>query len=162
MTEAVRVQGIKDLDAALASMGTVAGFKALRAGLRIAARPMFRAARSNAASTGIRGFDSGATAAAMGTGAFKLAPNKTAFFIGPKNANKKALAIWNAANSPDKPVKRLRHFHLLEFGSAHGPAQPYLRPAFDSTKLIVVQRFGAALREAIDKQAAKTKATRRA
>lgn len=154
----VRIDGIKELDAKLASMGSVAGFKALRSGLRIASKPMFKAARANAQAAGIRQRDSGATAAAMGTGTYKISPTKTAFYIGPKNKSKRGLALWNAANSPDDPVTRLRHFHLVEFGSINGPAQPFMRPAFDSTKMEVVRRFGDALREAIDKQVAKSRA----
>ena len=39
---------------------------------------------------------------------------------------------------------------MVEFGSIHGPAQPYLRPAFDQTKNDSVTQFAAVLRAAIE------------
>lgn len=150
MTDFVKVEGLKELDKKLANLGSVAGFKALRGGLMGASRPMFQAAKANAAATGIRGFDAGATAAAMGRWTRKETPTRTVLFIGPRNKNKKALALWNAKHDAD--VSRLTHFHLVEFGSINGPAQPFMRPAFDATKLIVVQNFGGELRKSIAKQ----------
>lgn len=152
MAETVKVKGLKELDNALAKLPKAVGFKALRSGMMEASRPMFLAAKANAASTGIRGYDAGATAQAMGRYTRKLSPTRTGLFIGPKNKDKKALALWNQKHG--REAKRLRHFHLLEFGSEHGPAQPYLRPAFESTKMVVVNNFRASLKKHIEKQAA--------
>lgn len=124
----IKIEGLRELDAKLAQLPTKVGFKVLRSAMMAATGAMFKAARSNAEATGIKGFDAGATAAAMARWVKKEAPTKTVLYIGPKNKNKKALALWNAKHG--RNVTRLRHFHLLEFGSEHGPAQPFLRPAF--------------------------------
>lgn len=149
MAEFAKLSGLRELDKALAEMGSKIGLKALRAGLMAASKPMFLAAKANASATGIKGQDAGATAAAMGRWVRKVKPTVTVLQIGPKNKNKKALALYNAKHGTK--VNRLRHFHLLEFGSVHGGAQPFLRPAFDSTKGIVVNRFGRELKAAIEK-----------
>ena len=69
MAEAMKLHGLKELDRALADLqklGGNAGFKALRSGMMQASKPLFLAARAGAAATGIKDFDAGATAAAMG------------------------------------------------------------------------------------------------
>lgn len=149
MAEFIRVDGLDGLDSALAELGSKLGFRALRSGLMNASKPMFLAAKVNASSTGIKGFDSGSTAAAMGRFTKKLDRRTTALFIGPKNRSKKGIAIWNREHGTN--IDRLRHFHLLEFGSVNGPAQPFLRTAFDATKYLVVVRFGREIRRSLDK-----------
>lgn len=153
MAEAFKIEGLKELDRQLAALGSKLGLKALRSGMMAASKPMFLAAKANASATGIKGFDSGATAAAMGRWVRKIKPTVTLLQIGPKNKLPKALAIWNAINGTN--VKRLTHFHLTEFGSVHGPAQPFMRPAFEQTKSIVASGFARELKKAIDKVVAK-------
>jgi HK97 gp10 family phage protein len=133
MAEFVKTTGLKELDA------------------KDTSAPMFKLAKQNAAATGIKGFDAGATAAAMGRWTKKLKETRTAQFIGPKNKAKKAVNLWNMKHGTD--VKRLNHFHLLEFGSARGPAQPFLRPAFDASKFQMVNAFGRNLAARIEKAA---------
>jgi HK97 gp10 family phage protein len=38
---------------------------------------------------------------------------------------------------------------MVEFGSIHGPAQPYLRPAFDETKDEAIERFTEVIRDSL-------------
>ena len=156
MGDFIKVDGLKQLDKALAAMGKVQGFKALRSGLMEASKPMFLAIRANALATGVKGYDAGATAAAMGRWTRKITPHITVLFIGPKNKNKKALAIYNALHGTD--IKRLNHFHLTEFGSVHGPAQPFMRPAYEATRMAVVHGFGRSLAKSIEKVRAKNAA----
>lgn len=149
MAEFVKIEGLKKLDMALAAMGSSVGFKALRAGMMQSARPMFLAAKANAAATGIKNLDSGATAAAMGRWVKKLTPTRTLLQIGPKNKLKKAVAIYNQRHGTN--IKRLQHFHLIEFGSVHGGAQPFMGPAFESHKAGMARNFGTELKKAIEK-----------
>ena len=155
MAEFIKLEGLKELDEALSKLPNDIGFKTLRSGLMAASRPMFLAARANAQSTGIKNRDAGATAAAMGRWTRKEGKNRTTLYLGPKNKNKKALGLWNSKHNPEKPATRLNHFHLVEFGSVHGGAQPFLRPAFDTTKELVARNFAGELRKQIDKAAAK-------
>ena len=149
----VKVEGLKELDKKLARLPKKTGFNALRSAMMAASRPMFQTARANALATGVKGFDAGATAAAMGRWTRKITPTTTVMFLGPKNQNKKALALWNAAHGGK--AKRLRHFHLVEFGSIKGPAQPFLRPAFQATGMLFVRAFGRELGKSIEKAARK-------
>jgi HK97 gp10 family phage protein len=147
--DTITVEGLKQLDKQLAGLGTKVGLKALRGGMMAASKPMFVAAKANAAGLGTEGQDAGSTAAAMGRFTKKLSPTKTALFIGPKNASKRAVALWNAKHN--REVKRLGHFHLMEFGSIHNKASPFMRPAFDTTAFLVVNLFGRELRKSIAK-----------
>ena len=151
MAETIKLEGLKELDAKLARLDTKTGFRVLRSALMEASKPMFLLARQNASATGVKGFDAGATAAAMGRWTKKIKEKRTVLFLGPKNKAKKALNLWNQKHGGD--VKRLNHFHLVEFGSIKGPAQPFLRPAFDTTKETVARSFGKILGRQIDKQA---------
>lgn len=153
MAETVKLTGLRELDAKLARLDAKTGFKVLRSAMMNASKPMFLTARANANATGVKGFDAGATAAAMGRWTKKTTDKRTTLFIGPKNKAKKAVSLWNQKHGTS--VKRISHFHLVEFGSRRGPAQPFLRPAFDSTKHEVARNFGRELAKAIDKQAAK-------
>ena len=151
MADTVKLDGLKELDAKLAKMPAKLGFKALRSAMMLTSKPMFLAAKAKAESTGIRGRDAGATAAAMGRWTRKITPTSTVLMLGPKNKNAKALALYNAMHGGD--VQRLNHFHLLEFGSINGGAQPFLRPAFESTKLQFAYSFGKNLAATIEKVA---------
>lgn len=149
MADFVKVEGLKNVEKMLIELGPVVGFKALRSGLANAAKPMFLAARANAAATGLKGHDSDAMAAAMSRGTRKVGLKKTIHWIGPRNASKKALAIYNDFHGTD--YKRLNYFHLVEWGSVYGPAQPFMRPAFAATATLVVANLGNEIRKAIEK-----------
>lgn len=149
MAETIKLTGLKELDLKLSKMDKAVAFKALRSALNDTSRPMFILAKQKAQATGIKGFDAGATAAAMGRWTKKIKDKRTVLFMGPKNKQKKAVNLWNQKHGTN--VKRLSHFHLLEFGSVNGPAQPFLRPAFDATKLKMARDFGKNLSIRIEK-----------
>lgn len=48
-----------------------------------------------------------------------------------------------------------RYAHLVEFGTAHSAAQPFMRPALDSNSEKILQVVAAKLREGIDVETAK-------
>ena len=133
----------------LVALGPSLGFKALRSGMMAASKPMFLAAKANAAGTGLKGYDSDAMAAAMSRGVKKVTPNRTTLWIGPKNKHKKALAIYNEYHGTE--IKRLQYFHLVEWGSAKMNAQPFMRPAFAATSRQVVGNLGREIGKAVDK-----------
>ncbi len=151
MAETIKLSGLKELDAKLAKMDKAVGFKTLRSALNDTSKPMFVLAKQKAQATGVKGFDAGATAAAMGRWTKKIKEKQTVLFMGPKNKAKKAVNLWNQKHGTN--VKRISHFHLVEFGSARGPAQPFLRPAFDATKVQMARDFGKNLAARIEKAA---------
>lgn len=150
MPEFAELKGLRELDRKLEKLGPKLGFKTLRSAMMKSSTPMFKLAKANAQATGVKNQDAGATAAAMGRWTRKEKGAKVVtLFLGPKNKNKKALALWNARH--DREITRLTHFHLLEFGSIHGPAQPFLRPAFKAGSGQYIRSFQRELRAAIDK-----------
>jgi HK97 gp10 family phage protein len=48
-----------------------------------------------------------------------------------------------------------RHGHLLEFGTVHMSPQPFMRPAFDSDKMQLLNRVGVNLRSELNKSLAR-------
>jgi len=145
----IKLSGLKELDTKLAAMDKKVGFKTLRSAMMEASKPMFLTARNNAQATGVKNFDAGATAAAMGRWTKKIKERRTVLFLGPKNKAKKAVNLWNQKHGTS--AVRLNHFHLVEFGSVRGPAQPFLRPAFDAHKVSVARNFGKVLARQIEK-----------
>lgn len=154
------IEGLKEVDKMLADMGSALGFKALRTGMMNAAKPTFLLARANAIATGLGNTDSDAMGAAMSRGTRKITPTRTTHWIGPRNKSKKALAIYNAFHSGRPPVKRLNYFHMVEWGSIHGQAQPFMRPAFAATAPTVVRNLAKEIGIAIDKVIRKHNAKR--
>jgi len=151
MVETVKIEGLRELDRKLSKLPKAVGFKALRGAMMASTTPMLKLAKANALATGVRNRDAGATAAAMGRWVRKIHSKSTVLFLGPKNKAKKALAIYNAHHGTE--VTRLKHFHLVEFGSIHGPAQPFLRPAFHAMRHSTARRFGVELKKQIEKAA---------
>lgn len=149
----IEVSGLKELGQQLNRLeGKVKG-KTFRSAVSAAMLPMLQAARANAAA--VR--DSGALAAAMGrwsrTQRGLVGAVRVIVFVGPKSKSKRGLALWNARHKQERPARRLQHGHLTEFGTERSRAQPYLRPAFDTTKVAVVQRLKTTLKAAIAKVA---------
>lgn len=145
----VKVEGLENVEQMLIDLGAVDGFKALRSGLMAASKPMLAAAKANALATGLKGYGSDAMAAAMSRGTRKVTPNRTTLWIGPKNKNKKALAIYNSYHGTS--IKRLNYFHLVEWGAVHMAAQPFMRPAFMATSKLVVSNLGSEIKKAVEK-----------
>lgn len=149
MSKFVKVEGLKNVEKLLIELGPVAGFKALRSGMMAASKPMFLAAKANAAATGLKGYDSDAMAASMSRGTRKETAHRTTLWIGPKRKHKKALAIYNSYHGTN--IKSLNYFHLVEWGSINGGAQPFMRPAFAATSRLAVNNLGNEIRKAVEK-----------
>ena len=147
--EFVKVSGLDNVEDMLVELGPALGFKALRSGLMGASRPLLLAAKAAAAATGMRGHDSDAMAAAMSRGTYKVNANTVTHWVGPRNKNKKALAIYNQYHGTN--LQRLNYFHLVEWGSIKMAAQPFMRPAFAATSRKVVANLGDEIKKAVDK-----------
>lgn len=170
----VRVEGLKELDKALGELSKATARNTLRRALTSAAQPMLEAAKRNAPEdTGglRRGIQIGTkiskdkskdpgsrayaqTMAAGGSRADAVQALRDArraqgvggsfaeVFLGPVRANKKNTIKAN----------------VQEFGSVKQPAQPYMRPAFDSEAQNVINNIGKELSKEIDKSVARARA----
>lgn len=153
MADPVRVEGLRELDRKLGKMEEVAAKKVMRGAMMDAANPIWKSARANAEATGIRNQDAGALAAAMGRWFRVEARNRFILFIGPRSRSPKGVALWAAKHGREPEGGRLRHAHMTEMGTSKDPAQPYLRPAFDTRKDNAVRTLGRKLGTRIDKTA---------
>lgn len=67
-------------------------------------------------------------------------------YVGPKSSYK--------ATSPSGRTIRPSHYaHLVEFGTSHSPAQPFMRPAFDSAANDALQVYARELKKDIPRLA---------
>jgi HK97 gp10 family phage protein len=154
---AIKVEGLKELDRKLSMLSkSVSGAtarKVMRGAMMDAASPIWKAARANANAVGIRGLDSGALAAAMGRWFKIVRPNTFMLWIGPRSRSKAGVALWTSRHGREPKGGRLRHAHMVEFGTKKDPAQPYLRPAFYQNVRRAVTIFSTKLRARIEKAA---------
>ena len=152
MVDFVRVRGLAQLDRKLRRLDGVVQAKILRKAGRFAMQPVLKAARENA--QGVR--DSGAMAAAIAIGT-RTGNAGTEFSmriaVYPNPKARRALTLYNAARAADgrKPIQRLRHFHLVEFGSPNQPAAAVLRRAFATERQRILPRLRRQLRVEIAK-----------
>jgi len=68
-----------------------------------------------------------------------------------KKAMAKAGKRVKGAANPDDPF----YWRFVEFGTSKMAAKPFLRPAFEHTKMQAAERIKEALREGVERQAAK-------
>ena len=110
------VEGAKELDKVLKALPQAAAKQQLKATLRLAARPVLRAARANAPK------DTGAAAKSIKVRIMARTRVPAAISIGPD----------------------LDHWYLLmiERGTSKVAANPFLRRAWNSNKVIFVKTFG--------------------
>jgi HK97 gp10 family phage protein len=164
ITGSVQVKGLAELERALVDLGGVLGQKTLRSSMLAAMRPLVEAARANAlaiAKSGSLALAMGARFAieqrAVSTFGFKLTDVLSAAVVsaGPLYSDRPAraaYALYYRRGAGKRGVAAgIFHGHLIEFGTRHSAAQPFLRPAFDATNGEVIDRFVEELRTRIEK-----------
>lgn len=131
MKVTMKVEGLRELEQKLLKdlPAAIAG-KILRNALNTAVNPMLKAARENARTS-------------ERTGALKKAIKKASGLARGQYAAVAGIRIGSGFRSPKS------RWHFIEFGTKDARAQPYLRPAFDSTKLEAIQLFKENLRKRI-------------
>ena len=156
MVEKVKVTGLRELEKQLLRLEVKTGKKVLRKAAMAAIKPITDQAKINALAIQ----DSGAIALAMGRWArfgkqsgSRMVPARKAItvFTGPKSKNKRAVAAWLAAHPGHKPVNRIRHAHLAEFGG--GTIKRgffYMTRAYDARKLQTLPIFRRILKRSIN------------
>lgn len=69
-------------------------------------------------------------------------------------ARKTAMVVRKGREKAVK-VSPARYAHLVEFGTEHSPAEPFLRPALDEKGDEAIARIGAAMGKGIEREARK-------
>ena len=137
------VKGLRELGAAMKALGNDIGLKIARAATSAAAQPVKKRAIANIiASPSVR------------TGALKS--SVIVKRLGRKESNLTSEHIVTVRGRGKKKKGGTRqteapHGHLVEFGTVHMPAEPFLRPAFESEKGNALQAMQATLRRRIDR-----------
>ena len=161
----VRVDGLKELDRALGDLSKRTAKSVSRRSLVRALEPMAEAARQNAPFRlgDLRESIAVSTRTPQGGDAGKAAFAEVLRGGGSREEARAALraakaggAFAQAYMGPGRHPQAI----MQEFGTAHHPPQPYMRPAFEAEKQATVERVTAGLRTEIDK--AVTRAARQA
>lgn len=165
-TETLRVEGLKDLEAALKELPKATGRNVIRRALTTAAQPIAQTAASNAprGATGVLSrsikvskirFSKGeagkaAYAAAMKRGASRAEAAQAAHEANAENAEDVTSGIAEIG-----PTTEAFYAHFVEFGTAHSTAKPFMRPAYESNKMNALQIMQDALKDEIAKAVAR-------
>jgi hypothetical protein len=168
----VKVRGLKEIEAQLVELGSKTGTRIMRASMLEASKPILSRAESNAASlkTG-----SGALRESLGmrfsagrSGSSEL-PNMGGRFtvqIAPFRKDRTAIALYNLIYKRKRPVRGIRHGHLVELGHrlvrngrevGSVPARPFLAPALQSGSTDAVAILARELQERIARQLKKNR-----
>jgi HK97 gp10 family phage protein len=125
MVPTVKVTGIQGLRTALnrlpVELQRATAAKALREGMK----PVLKAARANAG----KSKDSGLLQKSLGLNVRKGKNGLTAR-VGPRSGFKKMVHRKGKGMELANPVK---YAHLVEYGTSHSAAKPFIRPAIDSS-----------------------------
>lgn len=162
--EKVKIEGLKELEAALKELPKATGRNVIRRALTTAAQPVAELARANAprGATGVLSrsirvskirFSKGeagkaAFAAAMKRGASRAEAAQAAHEANAEAGNDEDITSGLAEIGP---TTEAFYAHFVEFGTAHSVAKPFMRPAWEGNKATAVQVIQAALKAEIDK-----------
>lgn len=147
-----RIEGLKELEAALSDMPKATAKATIRRALKKAARPIEAAAENLAPVRTGRLQKSVETSAKLSKRQAAIQRRLTG--SGPK------LTIDGFRSEPSKSVEIyvgagvVPQAHLQEFGSANNPPQPFLRPAWDANK----RKALASIKDDLASEIAKTAA----
>lgn len=139
MRSAVRIDGLKELDDALAQLPKATGKAVLRRTAIRALAPVIAAAK------GLVPVDDGDLRDSLKI-TTKLSKRQ-------QRLNARAVAEGKASVQLFAGPAALPHAHLVEFGTAKMAAQPYMRPAWDSKKDEVLELVRTELADEITKAA---------
>ena len=134
MQSTVKLVGVRDLSRALDRLPIELQRSAERAVLRAGAKPILKAAKSKVVKA------SGLLKKSLGTNVKKLKGETTAR-VGPRKGYSGKVKRGNREvfQNPSK------YSHLVEYGTSHSAAKPFIRPAVDSTQGEVVGAMAAGL-----------------
>ena len=151
MTVEVNIEGLDEVQEKLKRLGNPRLMKnAARRSMRKAMAIVRDAARANA-----KGLDDPETAEkiwkniAIAAGKTRN-PNEVVMRVGVRGG-----ASFSNKNPPNTSGGDTRHWRWLEFGSAHNPPTPFMRPALQNNIQAVTNSFAENFNKEIDKELAK-------
>jgi len=165
VTGNIRVSGLAQVDAQLASLGSQDGTRILRKAMLLGGVPILERAKANVAAME---HGSGALHKSLGMRFLYGRQKRQTAFVPPMGGNfrvqimpfakdRVAIALYSTYYRLKKAAKRLSYAHLVEWGftSVSGkrvPGRPFLSTALYSQQGNAVAIFTREMREGIDKQ----------
>jgi len=134
MNQAIDIKGVASIQRALSRLPDELQRSGEAAALRAGAKPVTRAAKAKAPT------DSGLLKKSIGQNVKRIRGVRTAR-IGPRLGWGKEVPR-NGKTVFSDPAK---YSHLIELGTSHSAAQPFIRPAIDSTRSEVVSAMADGL-----------------
>lgn len=139
----VEVKGLRELGAAMKALGNDMGLKIARAATAAAAQPVKKRAIANIVAS-----------PSVDTGSLKS--SVIVKRLGRKESTLTSEHIVTVRGRGKKKKDGTRqseapHASKVEFGTVHMPAEPFLRPAFESEKGTALQKMTDTLKRRIDK-----------
>lgn len=156
----LKVTGIRETVANLVKLGPLVSRRIGRTAMRKAMEPVLASARSNA----VRSAKSGSLVAAMKTrvqtadqlprGIFGIGNTKDAVrgSVVPVGKDSKAVGLYRLHYKPKRAIKRIRHGHLVEFGTKRSRAVPFMKPALQQNAQRVVDVLAGEMKAGIDRE----------
>lgn len=157
----IKVTGLKELQARLIEIGSVAGTKAMRSAMFTASKPILDRAKANAPvrSGALKQAISRTFAVRSMGGAYNFGEvpgSRFSILVGPKSKNRVAVTLYNLVYKPRRQRRGIYHGHFLEFGTARGTRRTdFLRRAIESSANEAVSRLAEALKKRIEAAARK-------
>ena len=139
----VKIEGLRELEVALAELPKATGKNVLRRVLRKRAQPIADVARSMAPDDPATGGNDLRSSIGVGT---RLSPRQRAL-------HRKAVKDDRAFAEMFVGAGPLPHSHMQEFGTVHHGPQPFMRPAWDGGKAATLDGIADDLWSEIDKSA---------
>jgi len=154
----LKVDGLKELNRKLEQFTVKTQKSMITSALRAAAKPIQAAAKQNAQRT--RHPSSGALSQSIGIKAKRLRGSAavSSLWVAPIRTDKSAVsqyAGFYGGASVSSVNAGIRHGHLVELGTKHSAARPWLRPALDQNKDRAVSIFKTTLAKRIDREVRK-------
>ncbi len=146
MAELFKIQGARELDKVLQKLPRKMGEKALRSALMSASKPMLDEMKRRAPVRGsglAKRFRVGAKKGRL-PGFLRASIRRRAI----KSKDRLAVTVLVGAF-------RVFYAQMVEFGTKHSPARPFVRPAFDGNAVGAIGTIGKKLGEQIEKETLK-------
>lgn len=150
MASTVKIEGLKELQAALSRLPRELDRKVLNAALMAGARPMVAAIKARAP------VDTGTLARNIRARPVRPYPGNTATVeIGVRRLNKRQVNLLREKARKAGQSTRVNawYWRFLEFGTSKMTARPFLRPGFEAEKIGAIETIKTALARRIEREA---------
>jgi HK97 gp10 family phage protein len=151
--QSVEIHGIKDMIKRLEALPVKLKKSGEKAALRAGGAPIRKAAKRFAKSSK----DSGLLLKSIGMNVRTIKSGETSARIGARNGFGKEVTRTNKKTGQQRKeyANPANYSHLVEFGTSHSPAKPFIRPAIDSAKSEILPAMAAGLSKHLARAASK-------